>query len=77
MKGLRRVGWTIPIHQLTPVMAAEVGAIRTLSPDVPALPLSRPEAVGIAMIKSFMEVDVDRGILGLARAALPAIGLEV
>lgn len=77
VNGMRRVGCTIPIHQLTPVMAAETGAIRTLSPQVPALPLSRPEAVGIAMIKSLMEVDVDRGIQGLARAALPAIGLEV
>ncbi|MGI9472368.1 MAG: VWA domain-containing protein [Rubripirellula sp.] len=75
---VRRIGITTPIHQLTPVFAAESQGIRTLSDSVFAMPVSKPEAIGIGLLKALIESDVDRGVaalFGLTKVAgyLPAV----
>src|SRR5262249_44275506 len=50
---LRRMGDATPVYHLNPVFAAEVQGVRELVPGlVPTLPVSRPEALGIAMLRS-------------------------
>ena len=69
---LRRMGDTTPIYHLNPVFAAEAQGVRELCPGwVPTLPASRPEALGIAMLRSMLEADPIHGIRALIRLALP------
>jgi hypothetical protein len=73
---LRRIGDTTPIYHLNPVFAAEAQGVRELCPGlVPTLPVSRPEALGIAMLRSMLEADPVRGIPALIRLALPSLTL--
>ncbi|MFT3767377.1 MAG: hypothetical protein QM820_17980 [Minicystis sp.] len=72
VSALRAMGNTTPIFQLTPVFAAESAGVRELCPGlVPALPVSRPEALGISMLRGLLEADPARGIAALVRLALP------
>jgi hypothetical protein len=74
---LRDMGNDTPIYQISPVMAAENKAIRTVSDEVSAMPLSKPETMGLTMVKAMMESDTAKGILGVARLVLPKLGMEV
>lgn len=74
---VRRIGIQTPIHQFTPVFAAESKGVRTLSDSVVAMPVSNPEAIGLGLLKALIETDVDRGVaalLGMTKVAgyLPA-----
>ena len=62
---VRRIGIQTPVHQLTPVFAAESQGVRTLSESVVAMPVSKPEAIGIGLLKALIESDVDRGVAAL------------
>jgi hypothetical protein len=77
MSALKKMGNNTPIYQMSPVMAAESQGVRTLSPDISAMPLSKPTSVGLALVKSMIEQDVKNGIAGLARTALPRVGLRL
>lgn len=77
MSALKKMGNHTPIYQMSPVMAAESKGVRTLSPDISAMPLSKPTSVGLALIKSMIEQDVKNGIASLARTALPNVGLRL
>jgi hypothetical protein len=71
---LRRMGDATPIYHLCPVFAAEAQGVRELCPGlVPTLPVSRPESIGIGMLRSILEADPLRGIAALIRLALPTI----
>ena len=74
VSALRAMGNTTPIYHLNPVFAAESGGVRELAPGlVPTLPASRPEALGLSMIRGLLEADPARGIAALVRLALPAL----
>ncbi len=62
---VRRIGIQTPIHQFTPVFAAESQSVRKLSEWVVAMPVSKPEAIGIGLLKALVESDVDRGVAAL------------
>lgn len=62
---VRRIGVQTPIHQFTPVFAAESQGVRTLSDSVVAMPVSKPEAIGLGLLKALIESDVDRGVATL------------
>ncbi|KAA5538021.1 VWA domain-containing protein [Roseiconus nitratireducens] len=62
---VRRIGIQTPIHQFTPVFAAESQGVRTLSDSVIAMPVSKPEAIGFGLLKALIESDVDRGVAAL------------
>jgi hypothetical protein len=71
---LRRMGDTTPIYHVSPVFAAEASGVRELCPGlVPTLPVSRPEALGIGMIRGMLSADPARGIASLVKLALPSI----
>ncbi|EKK01070.1 hypothetical protein RBSH_03588 [Rhodopirellula baltica SH28] len=65
---VRRIGVQTPIHQFTPVFAAESQGVRTLSDSVVAMPVSKPEAIGLGLLKALIESDADRGVAALFRA---------
>ncbi len=77
MQAIRGMGIDTPVYQINPVLAAESGAVRRLSPDVPPLPLADPKQLPLAMVRAALEADVKRGIEGLARMALPNLGLQL
>ena len=69
---VRRMGIQTPIHQFTPVFAAESQGVRTLSDSVIAMPVSKPEAIGLGLLKALIESDTDRGVaalLGMTKVA--------
>lgn len=73
VRAVRRLGVQTPIHQLSPVFAAEARGIRSLCDAVPGLPVSKPEAIGLGLLKALFEADVDRGaaaLLGMIRPAM-------
>ena len=74
---VRDMGIDIPIHQVSPVMAAESKGVRALSSHVSAMPISKPETMGLTMVKAMLETDTEKGILGVARLVLPKLGMEV
>lgn len=73
VSALRAMGITTPIYHLNPVFAAESVGVRELAPGlVPTLPASRPEALGLSMLRGLLMADPARGIAALVRLALPA-----
>lgn len=73
VSALRAMGNTTPIFHLNPVFAAESVGVRELCNGmVPTLPVTRPEALGISMLRGLLEADPVRGIDALVRLALPA-----
>jgi len=70
----RRIGWNHPIYHINPVSAAESKTgMRYLSKDIPTLPISKPEAVGLTFFKPMLEVDPKNGLLSLLKMILPKI----
>ena len=65
IRSVRRMGVDTPIHQFSPVFAAETRGVRSLSDAVPGLPVSKPEAIGLGLLKALFETDVDRGVAAL------------
>ena len=70
---VRRMGVETPIHQFSPVFAAEARGIRSLCDAVPGLPVSKPEAIGLGLLKFLFEADVERGVEALLGMVRPAI----
>jgi hypothetical protein len=62
---VRRMGVKTPIHQFSPVFAAESQGVRALCESLAAMPVSKPEAIGLGLLKVLMEADVDRGLAAL------------
>jgi len=78
VRAVRRMGVQTPIHQFSPVFAAEARGIRSLCEAVPGLPVSKPDAIGLGLLKVLFESDIERGVaalLGMVSGAgiLPAI----
>lgn len=73
VRAVRQIGVDTPIHQFSPVFAAEAHGIRSLSDVVPGLPVSKPEAIGLGLLKALFEADVDRGIAALLGMVCPLI----
>lgn len=69
----RDLGVETPVYQLTPVMAAEKAAVRTLSSKVSAMPVTRPEALGMSALRAALEQDVQTGITCLINTAMPLL----
>jgi len=77
VRAVRRMGVKTPIHQFSPVFAAEARGIRSLCETVPGLPVSKPEAIGLGLLKALFEADVERGaaaLLGMVRPTIEAAG---
>ncbi len=77
VRAMRRMGVETPIHQFSPVFAAEARGIRSLSDTVPGLPVSKPEAIGLGLLKALFEADVDRAVAALLGMVQPAIEAAV
>jgi hypothetical protein len=73
VRAVRRMGVATPIHQFSPVFAAEARGVRSLCETVPGLPVSKPEAIGLGLLKVLFEADVDRGAQALLGMVRPAI----
>lgn len=73
VRAARKMGVNTPIYQFNPVASAEASGVRELSKDVKALPINKPEAIGLTMIRSMFELDLQRGVSGLLNLALPQL----
>jgi hypothetical protein len=73
VRGLAKIGVKTPIHQLSPVMAAESGGVRALSERVLALPVLAPKALPIAMVKTLLVSSPEAGVKALLNRAQKAI----
>ena len=73
VRAVRRMGIETPIHQFSPVFAAESSGLRSLSEAVPGLPVSKPEAMGLGLLKALFEADVERGVAALLGMVAPAL----
>jgi hypothetical protein len=73
LRALRGLGWAAPVYQMTPVLAAEAGGVRAVSEAVAPLPVARPEALGLALVRAALTADVELGLLGLLRLTRPLL----
>lgn len=73
VRAVRRIGIETPIHQFSPVFAAESRSVRTLCEIVPGLPVSKPEAIGLGLLKVLFETDIERGAAALRSMVCPVI----
>ena len=73
VRAVRRMGIETPIHQFSPVFAAESSGLRSLCEAVPKLPVSRPEAMGLGLLKVLFEADVERGVAALLGMVSPVL----
>jgi hypothetical protein len=74
VSAVRSIGVTTPIYHLNPVFAAESRGVRELASGlVPTLPASRPESLGLALLRGMLTADPVRGIDALVRLTLPLI----
>ena len=64
LTAIRRLGFHTPVYQCSPVMAAETGGIRELAPGLmPALPVGKPEALQLGMIRAMLLQEPAKGML--------------
>lgn len=70
---VRKLGIKTPIHQISPVLAAESSGVRHLAEGVSALPIHRPEAMSLTLLKSMFELDVEKGVSALMGLTLPVL----
>jgi hypothetical protein len=73
VRAARKLGVKTPIFQFNPVSSAEAGSVRQLSKEVSALPINKPESIGMTMIRGMLELDLGRGIEGLLGMTLPLL----
>lgn len=58
MDRVRELDIATPVYQVSPVFGAEAAGLRRLAPDhVPALPVARPEAFGLALLRGLFDAD--------------------
>jgi hypothetical protein len=69
----RSLGVSIPIYHINPVFAAEVKGIRELAKEVPTMPAQDPRAMGISILRGYLEADPIKGINLLINMALPQL----
>jgi hypothetical protein len=69
-----QVGCHTPVYHLNPVASSDSKkGVRQLSPNVPVMPVNRPEAMGLALFKAMLESDPKNGIIGLVGSALSVV----
>ena len=73
VRAVRNMGIETPILQFSSVFAAETQGVRSLSPDVKGLPISNPSALGLAMLKTLLEFDVQRAVAALLQMVQPRL----
>ena len=73
LRQARALGVTTPVYQVTPVAGAEAAGVRSLSPEAAAMPVSRPEAIGLGVVRAALTGDVEAGIQGLLAVARPQL----
>lgn len=67
------LGVRVPVYQLTPVLSAEKQGVRALSTRLTALPVSRVEALPLALVRAAVQQDPERGLEGLFALARPML----
>lgn len=71
---VRKIGNHTPVYHINPVVAAESKkAVKQLADDIPVLTVSRPEQLGLIMMRSMLDTDPKRGILSLIGMTLHLI----
>ena len=73
MNAIARMGIDTPVIQMSPVVASESKGVRSLSPAVAAMPVSRAEALGLGLVKVLLATDLDRGLQALSAMSQPRI----
>ena len=73
LRAARALGVTTPVFQVSPVMGAEAGGLRRLSDEMAPVPVARPEAVGLGMVRAVLTADVEAGIRALLAITRPMI----
>ncbi|MCH2045134.1 MAG: VWA domain-containing protein, partial [Saprospiraceae bacterium] len=58
----KQIGVRTSIVHLSPVMAAEAGGLRNLSLQIPTMPINKPEAMGMNMLRAAFETDFWKGV---------------
>lgn len=79
VRTLRSIGIETPIRQFSPVMAAESRGVRALCDSVPRIPVNQPESIGLGLLKTLFESNLEQGIhalLQLAQASLHSNGIR-
>lgn len=72
---VRGMGVETPIFHLNPVFAQEAKGVRSLADaSVATLPVSAPEALGLAFVRGLLVAEPRRGLEALAGLALPMLG---
>jgi len=66
INALRDMDIDTPIFQISPVMSAETAGLRSLSDSIEPLPVSKPEGIGLSMIRAAIsQGELEQGIAGL------------
>ena len=73
LQQVRRLGITTPVYQVSSVSGAEAAGVRQLSSIVSPMPVSRPEAIGLGIVRAALTADVESGIKGLLSVSRPAL----
>ncbi len=67
---MRKMGIVVPIYHFNPVVAAEAGGVRELAPGlVPTLPVSKPDGVGVSILRGIIDQDPVQGVNALLGVA--------
>ncbi len=73
LRQVRALGIKTPVYQVTSVTGAEAAGVRRLSAEAAPMPVSRPEAIGLGVVRAALTADVEGGIAGLLAVARPQL----
>jgi hypothetical protein len=76
LRAARAFGISTPVFQVTPVTGAETGGLRRLSDELAPLPVSRPEAIGLGMVRAVLTADVEAGVRALLVITRPMLDAQ-
>lgn len=71
----RDLGYTTPLYQLSPVLAAEAHGLRPLAPDIAALPVNQDLNLGMGMVKLMLTEDFLTGLAALVSTGARLVSL--
>jgi hypothetical protein len=77
LAAVRGMGIDTPVFHLNPVFAQEAKGVRSLAAaGVATLPVTAPEALGLAMVRGLLVAEPRRGLEALTSLALPMLGVS-
>jgi hypothetical protein len=58
----REFGVAVPVYQVSPVLSAKTGTVKSFGDHVQVLPVQQPSGLGLGMLRALFASDLDKAL---------------